>query len=145
MMRKETRGRVSAAARGSVVLIRDDDNGVLERPAPLPELTPEERDEWIALCNAVPATYFPPATWQLVASYCRHVVLARHLWQMAQAIQKRPAKTFKLEDYLRVLREHRAEASAISAHLRTLRLTHLSAYAHDRAPLPEATPKPWLS
>jgi hypothetical protein len=44
-----------------------------------------------------------------------------------------------------LLRELRAESAAVIDCLRALRLTHLASYARDRAPVPEATPKPWLS
>lgn len=139
-------GRETAASR-EVVIIRDDGD-VVERPRPLPELGVEEAEEWVRICNAVPATYFPPATWVMLAQYCRHVVVARHLWQLIERMSKAAAskrKRFDLARYRQLIREHRAEGVAIYACLRSMRLTHLSSYNHDRAPLPEATPKPWLS
>jgi hypothetical protein len=141
---KGIRGRESGKSR-EVVLIREDDAEVLERPQPPPELTAEERDEWHAICAAVPATYFAPATHMVVVSYCRHVVMARHLWQMLKHMERLPKKNFSLTDYRVLLGQHRASENAVAATLRTLRLTHLSAYATDRAPIPEAVPKPWLS
>jgi hypothetical protein len=137
------RGRKSAASR-DVVHIRDDLGDVVPRPAPLPELTPEEADEWRCICNAVPSTYFPPATWIMVAQYCRHVVFARHLAQMIRQVAS-SKKKFDMAHYRTLLREHRAEGAAIAGLLRSMRLTHLSSYTDDRTPLPEATPKPWLS
>lgn len=135
-------GRETAASR-EVVIIRDEGD-VVERPRPLPELTEEEAEEWVRICNAVPATYFVPATWVMLASYCRHVAIARHLAQLIQRMSKTRRK-FDLDRYRVLIREHRGETLAIYACLRGMRLTHLSTYAHDRAPLPEATPKPWLS
>jgi hypothetical protein len=140
-VRKETRGRESEASRA--VMIRDD-RDVVERPEPLPELTDAEADEWRALCNAVPADYFPPATWALVASYARHRVLERRCHELIEReCSKR--KGFDLATFRFLLRELRAETAAVLACLRSLRLTHLASYAHDRKPLPEVTPKPWLS
>jgi hypothetical protein len=135
-------GRLSKAER-ELVLIGDDDGGIVERPKPLPELTPEEKDEWTAICAAVPATYFPPATWPIVRSYCRHVVLERHLARMIR--REASKKAFDLKRYQALTRELRAQTSAIVACLRSLRLTHLASYGGDRTALPEATPKPWLS
>jgi hypothetical protein len=144
MTEVRARGRRESAAARDVVLIRDDDGEVLERPKPLPELTPEEADEWRYICNAVPATYFPPATWMMLVQYCRHVVFARHLAQMIRQVQS-TRKKFDLNQFRVLLREHRAEGAAIAGLLRSMRLTHLSSYADDRTPLPEAAPKPWLS
>ena len=118
-------GRLSKAER-ELVLIGDDDGGIIERPKPLPELTPEEKDEWTAICAAVPATYFPPATWPIVRSYCRHVVLERHLARMIR--REASKKAFDLKRYQALTRELRAQTSAIVACLRSLRLTHLASY-----------------
>jgi hypothetical protein len=54
-------------------------------------------------------------------------------------------KKFDMAQFRILLREHRAEGAAIAMLLRAMRLTHLSSYADDRTPLPEAAPKPWLS
>lgn len=135
-------GRETAASR-EVVIIRDEGD-VVERPRPLPELGIEEAEEWVRICNAVPADYFPPATWVTLAQYCRHVVIARHLWQLIVRAGK-SKRRLDAANYRSLIREHRAEGVAINACLRSMRLTHLSTYNHDRKPLPEATPKPWLS
>jgi hypothetical protein len=139
---KGIRGRESAASRD--VVIRDDDADIIDRPAPVPGLTPEQRDEWITICNAVPATYFPPATWYVVASLCRHVVVERHIAQMIAHVERSTKAKFDLDKYERLIRNLRSESEMVSKLLRTLRLTHLSAYA-DRTEVPAATPKPWLT
>jgi cell division protein YceG involved in septum cleavage len=144
---KGIRGRESSASR-DMVLIRDDDAEVIPRPKPIDGLTPEEADEWIAICNAVPAGYFVPATWNIVASYCRHVVVERHLAQMIAHLQRTHSPTwakFDYNKYERLIGQMRRESSIIASLLRTLRLTHLSNYAHDRTELPAEVPKPWLS
>jgi hypothetical protein len=140
---KGIRGRESSASRE--VIIRDDDEGIIARPRPPAGLTVEEADEWIGLCNAVPATYFPPATWHVVTSLCRHIVVERHIAQMIAHVEHSTKKNFDLAKYERLIRHLRSESEMIAKLLRTLRLTHLAAYAKDRAPLPEAVPKPWLS
>jgi hypothetical protein len=141
MQRAHGPDRKTAASR-EVVLIRDEAD-IVERPQPPAELGPEERDEWIALCNAVPATYFPRATHMVLVQYCRHVVIARHLAELIQRMSAK--KKFDLRQYRQLIREHRAETQAIYGCLRSMRLTHLATYQRDRTPIPEATPKPWLS
>jgi len=142
---KERRGQDQSAAARELVVIHDDAVDVIERPKPPPELTPEERDEWQAICAAVPATYFAPSMHMVLVSYCRAVVMARHLWQMIQQCERQPKKVRDLDELRGLMREHRAYEGMVSDCLRTMRLTHLANYAHDRTPLPEATPKPWLS
>ena len=143
-MRKETRGRKSEASTSVVPVSISDDGDVIQRPEPPGELTEQEADEWRTICNAVPADYFPPATWHIVASLCRHRVIERRLHELIER-EASKRKGFDSREFRALCREHRAETSAVLSCLRSLRLTHLSTYEHDRRPLPEATPKPWLS
>lgn len=140
-MRKEARGRQSEASRA--VVIRDDSD-IVERPKPPAELTAAERVEWIGICNAVPAEYFPPATWHIVASLCRHRVIELHLHELIER-ESGKRKGFDLQIYRTLLRELRSETTSVLDCLRALRLTHLASYAADHKPLPEVVPKPWLS
>ena len=45
---------------------------IARAPAP-DELTAEEREEWRAIVNRLPADFFPRETWPLLAQLCRHV------------------------------------------------------------------------
>jgi hypothetical protein len=142
MQRAHGPPRDTAASREVAVLIRDDAD-VVERPKPPAELSAEEADEWIALCNAVPATYFPASTHMVLVQYCRHVVIARHLSELIRRTSAK--KKFDLRQYRQLIREHRAESVAIQSCLRQMRLTHMATYQRDRSPIPEPAPRPWLS
>jgi hypothetical protein len=140
---KGARGRQSEASRG-VVVIRDDDAGIIERPKPVDGLSSEEKAEWDRICGALPAAHFAPVTWPIVATYCRHVVVERRLARMIHQIEA-TKKDFDWKKYLKLIREHRAESAAVVATLRALRLTPLSLYNSDRSALPQPVEKPWLS
>ena len=137
--RDQPRGRKPST--GDVVLVQSDTD-LVPRPEPPVELGAEEADEWRAICNVVPADYFPAATHKIVVQYCRHVVVARHL---AELIAKcgRAKRAFPLAQYLQLIREQRRETAAIYVCLRSMRLTHLATYSKDRAPIAADTPKPW--
>lgn len=137
--RDRARGRAPAAARGVALIERETD--LVPRPQPLAELSDEEAAEWVALCNVVPADYFPGATHMIVASYCRHVVIARHLAELIERCAKR--RPFPTREYLGLIREQRGQTQAIYACLRSMRLTHLATYNKDRAPIAADVPKPW--
>lgn len=139
----EQRGKKSAAAREIALLSSPTD--IIPRPQPPEELAAEERAEWIAICNAVPADYFPPAMHMLLCSYCRHVVIARYLaGEIERCRRGRGDRKERLAELRGLAREHRAETMAIQVCLRSMRLTHQSVHAGDKAPVViSAMPKPW--
>ena len=137
--RPKARGRPPAAGRDVVLLERETD--LVPRPQPPPELSDEEAAEWVALCNVVPADYFPGASHAIVVQYCRHRVVARHLAELV----RKCGSGRKLDEgrYLRLCAAQQRETAAIYACLRSMRLTHLATYTRDRAPIAADMPKPW--
>lgn len=80
--RKGVQSLAVAGAAGTVEVMR--------RPDPPLDLTPEESDVWSAVVGAMPANWFGPATWPLLAQYCRHTVTARRVAQLIDAALARP-------------------------------------------------------
>jgi hypothetical protein len=115
---------------------------VCPRPVPPAELTDEERDAWIVLCNALPGGYFNEPTFATLTQYCRHVVIARHLAELIHRLSAK--KKLDVRQYRSLIREHRAVTLAIYNCLRAMRLTHLSVKPSSRSPIPaNAMPRPW--
>ena len=46
----------------------------IRRPAPPRSLSDEEAEEWRAVVNRLPATWFPRETHSMLTQYCRQVV-----------------------------------------------------------------------
>jgi hypothetical protein len=136
---KVQRGRKSAGSREIALLVSPGD--AIARPEPPAELSAEERYEWIDLCNALPATYFPPATRMMLVQYCRHVVVGRHYAKLIHHCED--TVPFDEERYAKLCRCQRQETLAIYSCLRAMRLTHLASYATDRAAIPTEMAKPW--
>jgi hypothetical protein len=131
--------RVSKAEREHRATVGGD-LGAIEPPAPIEGLSRDATQEWRALCAGVPPGYFKPISFPLLGQLCQHLAIAKHLAKLIH--RERSFST----NYMRLIREHRAETKAVLNCLRALRLTPLSNYARDRASLPEAPlPKPWLS
>ena len=73
-----TRGRKSAAELGVV-------HGILQRPEPPDELTPEQADEWRAVVARMPVNWFGREIHPLLCAYCRHVTNARRIAALIEA------------------------------------------------------------
>ena len=74
-----TRGRKSAAELGVV-------HGILQRPEPPDELTPEQADEWRAVVARMPVDWFGREIHPLLCAYCRHVTNARRIAALIEAV-----------------------------------------------------------
>lgn len=138
---KVQRGRKSAAA--TEIAMVEGLTDIVPRPHPPAELSDEEAVEWVVICNAVPAGYFPSATHMVVVQYCRHVVVARHLSELIHKCER--GRRFDLGQYRRLCSLQQRETLAIYGCLRSMRLTHLATYSRDRSPIPTEMPKPWES
>ena len=131
------RGRKSALS-----LLETAMTDICPRPEPPAELSEEEGAEWIEMCNAVPADYFDKPAQVVLAQYCRHVVVARHLSELIRRCEK--SKKFDAKQFRFLIREQRAETLAIYGCLRSMRLTHLAIKPSSRTPIPSnPMPRPW--
>jgi hypothetical protein len=96
------------------------------QPEPLEELSGEERAEWYKFTNRMPADWFPPETWPMLAQLCRHIAQARWVGQCLQEIRTGCLKDLDDDalDRLRLLEGlHEREGRAMTALMVRLRLT----------------------
>lgn len=73
------RGRKSAA---SLTVVQ----ALPQRPAAPAELTGEQRTEWEAIVRSLPADWVQRENHPLLAAYCRHIVSARTVARMLDAV-----------------------------------------------------------
>lgn len=121
------RGRVSMAD----LMTPKDATEVIQRPDAPYDLDDQESDEWRAQVGAMPADHFTRSTWPLLSMYCRHIVAATRLSQLAQAALHPPKVRGKkaeldLSLYNALLKAHRAETAAAQRLARSMRLTQQS-------------------
>lgn len=145
-----TRGRQSMAALSVV------QTGVEEcrRPQPPQDLSAEQRMEWLAVVNRLPADWFQPETWPLLAQYCRHVVAARRVAELVSTLEmemlREPAEgeskvglmlgATKAMD--RLLKMQEREGRAMSSLATRMRLTQQSTY-DPKTKKPPQVKRPW--
>lgn len=131
----KTRGRDSAASL-TVLPIGD----ATERPRPPMELTKEQSAEWREVVNRLPADWFPRETHGLLAQYCRHIVAARRVSQLIDAMESE--ENFNVEDYDRLLKMQEREGRALSSLATRMRITQQTTYDKSKKK-PLKPRKPW--
>lgn len=145
-----TRGRESLASLSVV------QTGLVEsqRPAPPAELSKEQRMEWLAVVNRLPADWFQPETFPMLAQYCRHVVSARRVAELIGTLEDEMSKEppegeSKVEAMLgatrtmdRLLKMQEREGRAMSSLATKMRLTQQSTYSPKHRK-PSTEKKPW--
>jgi hypothetical protein len=131
------RGRVSAASQ-SVVII-DALKKISRADAPC-DLTDEQSVEWWAIVNRMPAAWFPRETHCLLAQLCRHIVRARRLAQLINAMEK--ASEFDFVQYHSLLRAEEEQSRAIASLATRLRITQQSTYDKSKKK-PVDVKRPW--
>lgn len=145
-----TRGRQSLAALSVVQPGAQE----CQRPAPPAELSPEQRHEWLAVVNRLPAEWFQPETYPLLAQYCRHVVSARRVAELVAALEEEMGKepeegeskialmlgASKAMD--RLLKMQEREGRAMSSLATRMRLTQQSTY-DPKTKKPTQAKRPW--
>ena len=130
------RGRKSALS-----VVGGSGISAIERPQPLPELTPEQRNEWIQVVNALPADWFPAETHGVLAQYCRHLVTARHVAQMISDMESN--KEIDVNEYDKLLKMQERE-SRIGVSLATkMRITQQATYDREKVKGTSKVSRPW--
>lgn len=133
------RGRKGAAA---LAIVSADGITAVPRPDPPEALTDEQREEWWAVVNRMPADWFPRETQGLLVQYCRHVVQARRVAQMIAKLES--GKKFDLADYDKLLKMQEREGRAISSLATRMRISQQSLYSKDQTRGAKSTAKkPW--
>lgn len=151
------RGRNSGA--DLAVVQSGELSALVGRPEPLPELTPEQAEEWRSVVNRLPADWFPRETWAMLAQYCRHVVSANRIAQMIRTIEVGPQHAggnvvnlrgddeddegFCLKDYDKLLAMQEREGRALSSLATRMRLTQQATYHPEKSKGKGGMKKPW--
>jgi hypothetical protein len=118
-----TRGRVSSAA---LTVVGASEIESVERPQAPAELTPEQKGEWYAIVNRMPADWFPRETHSMLAQYCRHIVRARRLGQLLDKAES--AEDFDVKEYRDLLRSEEEQSRAISSLATKMRISQQTTY-----------------
>ena len=120
----------------------------LQRPEPPEDLTEAQAAEWRAVVGRMPLGWFPRECHQVLVTYCRHVVNARHLAAMVAGFD--PVWLTDddgLKRYDTLLRMAEREGKAVTMTATRLRLTPQSRYnaqaASTTAEKAGAEAKPW--
>ena len=113
----------------------------VRRPDPPAELTEEQAAEWRAVVNRLSAGHFPRETHAMLAAYCRHVVTARRVAQVIDALEK--DTEFNAAEYYRALKAQDAEGRAISSLAGRMRFSQISTIPHKLARKPSMEKNPW--
>ena len=96
------------------------------QPEPVEELSADERAEWAKYTARMPADWFPPETWPMLAQLCRHICQARWVGQCLQEVRAGlldPTDDDTLERVSRLQAMHDREGRAMTALMVRLRLT----------------------
>ena len=132
------RGRPSAA---SLTVASVSTIETVQRPDAPYDLTDEQSDEWWAVVNRMPADWFPRETHGMLAQYCRHVVRARRLAQLLNAVEQ--AKDFDVKEYRDLLRSEEEQSRAISSLATRMRISQQATVRAEQARKPTQMKKPW--
>lgn len=114
----------------------------VRRPMPPQELGDEQKREWLAVVNRLPADWFPRETHPLLAQYCRHVVAARRIAQLVDGIES-SKDGFNIEEYDRLLKMQEREGRALSSLATRMRMTQQSTYDESKRKPTQEKSKPW--
>lgn len=132
-----SRGRQSSA---ELSVVQQGQLSTVERPAPPHELTDEQKAEWVAIVNRVPADWFPRETHGTLVQLCRHRTRARRLAQLIE--QSEQAETFDVKEYRDLIRSEGENTRIIASCETKLRLTPQTTYDPKRKK-PNQGKKPW--
>ena len=95
-------------------------------PEPPAELTELQATEWRAIAAALPADWFRRETWPLLAQYCRHIIAARRVAQLAEQCEQ--ADAFDLLEYDRLGKMAERESRVLTSLATKMRISQQSLY-----------------
>ena len=148
------RGKKSAS---DLAIVPEQGITAIHRPGPPAELTEEQAYEWLKVTNRMPADWFPEETHGLLVQYCRHIVDARRIAQLIDAMtngvtdtevlidgsgEEVPAAQFIVKEYQALLRMQGDESAKIASLATRMRISQQATLDRERKN-PVVTPKPW--
>lgn len=135
-----TRGPQSVAALSVVPHVGIEE---IRRPQPPSELSDEQKQEWLAVVNRLPADWFPRETHGMLVQYCRHTIAAKRVAQLIERIEQADADEINIGDYDRLLKMQEREGRAISSLATRMRLSQQATVRAESAKKPSQLRKPW--
>ena len=132
---------------GSQIVAQRAAVALIERPEPPLDLTPAQSDEWVTITSALPADWFSPENYPLLAQYCRHIVNARHLAQLVD--QECSNKEMDVRIYLDLLAAQHKQTASLKALAASMRLAQQAKYDTKNAAVAQkragTVKRPWES
>ncbi len=132
---------------GSEIVAQRAAVALMERPKPPLDLTPAQSDEWVEIVNSLPADWFSPENYPLLAQYCRHIVNARHLAQLID--QECSNKEMDVRLYLDLLDKQHKQTLALKSLAASMRLAQQARYDTKNAAVAQkrvgTVKRPWES
>ena len=113
----------------------------VDRPEPLSELTNEQRIEWVLVVNSLPADWFPAETHGVLAQYCRHVVLARHLSALIDNLES--DNKLDIDAYGKLVRLQDTVTGRLLSCATKMRITQQSSYHPEKLKPTQIIDNPW--
>ena len=130
---------------GSQIVAQRAAVALMERPKPPLDLTPAQSDEWADIVNALPADWFSPENYPLLAQYCRHIVNARHTAQLID--QECSGKEMDVKLYLDLLAAQHKQTTALKSLAASMRLAQQAKYDTKNAAVAQkragTVKRPW--
>jgi hypothetical protein len=114
---------------------------IVQRPDAPYELTDDQADVWRRVAEDLPADWFTPKNYDLLAQHTRHVINARRCASLIEQEMKR--KSLDLKEYDNLLRMQERETRAILATMTQMRTTHQSLYDKKIKLDGKKVSKPW--
>jgi len=115
------------------------------RPEPPEDLTEEQRAEWMAVVNRLPADWFPRETHAVLAQYCRLTASADQLAVMIEHLESafRTTRRTDLGLYDKLLRRQESLARAIVSLATKMRITQQASYHPEKGKGKLRPAPPW--
>ena len=135
-------GKTSAAALAVVHNVAP-----IQKIEPPETLDAEHLAEWLTIVNAKPTNFFGKEHAAMLEALCRHIVNAKKIARLLDALVIHPGMTDQeLRQLERLQKLHHTQTSAQDRLMRSMRLTHQSIYRADKAPrvVGGAADKPWM-
>jgi hypothetical protein len=96
---------------------------VIRRLRPPPDLTDEQREEFMRIVSEMPAEWFTSGNRALLTQYCRHVVTARRLAALIERLVSGGEDKVDAEALEKLIRAQAAESKIIKVLMTSLRMT----------------------
>ena len=110
----------------NLAVVQDAPISACDRPEPPPDLTPEQRLEWISVVNSLRADWFPVETHQILAQYCKHSVAAKHIAELIRDLESR--EQIDVVEYDRLLKMQERESRILVSLATKMRITQQATY-----------------